>query len=69
MAGMRSNVLEPHRRAIGPQGRYRALLLRSTSALFLRDAHAPIVVQIAICEHLLSRSRQLARASARGRLR
>jgi hypothetical protein len=28
----------------------RALLLRSTSALFLRDAHAPVVVQIAICE-------------------
>ena len=32
------------RRAIGPQGRYRALLLRSTSALFLRDAHAPVLV-------------------------
>ena len=46
---MRSNVLEPHRRAIGPQGRYRALLLRSTSALFLRDAHAPVVVQI-VCD-------------------
>ena len=28
----------------------RVLLLRSTSALFLRDAHAPVVVQIAICE-------------------
>ena len=49
VAGMRSNVLEPHRRAIGPQGRYRALLLRSTSALFLRDAHAPVVVQI-VCD-------------------
>ena len=50
VAGMRSNVLKPHRRAIGPQGAAaRALLLRSTSALFLRDAHAPVVVQI-VCD-------------------
>ena len=50
VAGMRSDVLEPHRRAISPYRAARALLLRSNSALFLRDAHAPVVVQIAICE-------------------
>jgi len=48
----------------------RALLLRSTSALFLRDAHAPVGVQIAICESermstCLTRPRQLACARQR----
>ena len=49
----------------------RALLLRSTtSALFLRDPHAPVGVQIAICESermstCLTRPRQLACARQR----
>ena len=78
VAGMRSNVLEPHRRAIGPQGAAaRALLLRSTTApcSCATPTHAPVVVQIAICEsermstppHLAALAR--VRPSVRGRPR
>jgi len=51
VAGMCPDVPEPHCRAVGCARRAaRVLLLRSSSALHLRDAHAPIVVQTAICE-------------------
>ena len=51
VAGMCPDVPEPHCRAVGCARRAaRVLLLRSTSALHLRDAHALIVVQTAICE-------------------
>jgi len=67
VAGMRSDVLEPHRRAIGPYRAARALLLRSTMQrlLFLRDAHAPVVVQIAICESERMSTSSPGRASSR----
>ena len=43
----------------------RALLLRSTSAVFLRDAHAPVVVQIAICKSERMSTSSPGRASSR----
>ena len=42
----------------------RALLLRSTSALFLRDAHAPVVVQI-VCVFHIGRSERSYRVKRR----